>query len=70
MLTKIKLSRMRLELTQRHVAGRLGVSGTFMSQVEAGRAKVPLTRQRQIVDLLGGEASDFFDEKTGFAKQA
>jgi len=50
--------RLRRGLTQKQVAEALGVSGTFVNQIEAGSKAVPDEKMDVLLDALGASVED------------
>ena len=57
---RLRVIRSRRRLTLREVAERAGLSESFLSQVERGRASASVASLRRIADALGIAISDLF----------
>jgi len=57
---RLRVIRSRRRLTLREVAERAGLSESFLSQVERGRASASVASLRRIADALGIGISDLF----------
>ena len=57
---RLRVIRNRRRLTLREVAERAGLSESFLSQVERGRASASVASLRRIADALGIAISDLF----------
>lgn len=67
MISALKLARMNKGLTQVKVAEIVGVHRSVVCNVELRRLVANEKDREAIAAVVGGKASDFFDEKTGLA---
>ena len=63
----LKQERERAGLSQREIAGRLGLQVyTFISQIESGKGRLPPERYESYAAALGVPAADFAREMLAF----
>ncbi|NCC58575.1 MAG: XRE family transcriptional regulator [Synergistales bacterium] len=64
----LTLERMRQGYTQKQVAIAAGINRNVMSGIECRRVVANEAKRRAIMEVIGGNESDFFDRQTGLAK--
>jgi transcriptional regulator with XRE-family HTH domain len=53
--TEIKKRRKKVDLTLKALAGKIGVTGSFLSQIEKGKAAPSLATLKKIADALNAD---------------
>lgn len=58
---RVRALRLRLRLSQKQLADKVGVTASFVSQLETGRTHASVATLRRLADALGVLVSELFD---------
>lgn len=65
MKTHIAALRKRAGLTQAELAGRVGITRPYLSQLETGERNLSIRLQKRLADAMGCEAAEIVDFSDG-----
>jgi len=66
-MTELAILRIRQGVTQKEMAGKIGIHVTTLSMIERKRFVANIDQRKRIVKAYGVLEKDFFDQETGLA---
>lgn len=66
-MTELAILRMKKGITQKEMAGRIGIHVATLSLIERKRFVANIDQRKRIVKAYGVVEKDFFDQETGLA---
>src|SRR4249920_3873217 len=67
--TRLREERERVQISQRELARRIGLSASLISQIESGQSKPSVSTLYAIVTELGVSVDDIFSGANGVAEE-